>query len=41
MKRLKRLLAIVVSFALVATTYCTPLFAVDAPDTYAVNYMGK
>lgn len=25
----------VVSFVLVATTYCTPIFAVDAPDTYS------
>lgn len=41
MKRLKRLLAIVVSFALVATTYCTPLFAVDAPDTYSCQLYGE
>lgn len=41
MKRLKRLLAMVVSFALVATTYCTPLFAVDAPDTYSCQLYGE
>ena len=37
MKKLKKLFAMVVSLAMMITTYCTPLFAIDGEDTYPVQ----